>query len=43
MARSADALRDEVIAAIRRLTVEPGVKEGVRLAREQYPDIPDGT
>lgn len=43
MARSADHRREDVIDTIRRLTAEHGVKEGVRLAREQYPDVPRGS
>lgn len=43
MARKAHEQRDEAIEAIRRLCNEHGVKEGCRLAREQFPDIPKPT
>jgi hypothetical protein len=43
MPRPPDPQRDEAIAAIRRLTVEHGVEEGVRLARLQFPDVPRGS
>ena len=43
MARPANPLRDEAITAIRTLTAQHGVKEGGRLAREQFPSVPHGT
>lgn len=43
MARPPDNRRDEAIAIIRRLCAEHGMKEGCRLARELFPDVPDGT
>lgn len=43
MARKAHDQRDGAIEAVRRLCNEYGVKEGCRLAREQFPDIPKPT
>lgn len=43
MARPPDTRRNEAIGTIRRLCAEHGLKEGCRLAREQFSDIPDGT
>lgn len=43
MARQADPRRDDAIAALRRLTAQHGAKEGARLAREQFRDVPAGT
>lgn len=43
MPRPSDPQRDEAIAAIRKLTSEHGVAEGVRLARLQFPDVPRGS
>ncbi|KGW21754.1 hypothetical protein [Burkholderia pseudomallei] len=43
MARPPDNRRDEAIATIRRLCAEHGLKEGCRLARQQFADVPDGT
>jgi hypothetical protein len=43
MARKAHDQRDRAIEAIRRLCNEHGVKEGCRLAREQFPEIPKPT
>ena len=43
MARPSDPRREEIIAAIRDLTAKHGAKEGARLAREQFPDVPAGT
>jgi len=43
MARPSDPQRDEAIAAIRKLTAQHGVEEGVRLARLQFPDVPRGS
>ena len=43
MARPANHQRDEAIAALRTLTAQHGAKEGARLAREQFPDVPPGT
>lgn len=43
MARPANHQRDDAIAALRSLTAKHGAKEGARLAREQFPDVPAGT
>lgn len=43
MARPPDSRRDEAISTIRRLCTEHGLKEGCRLARKQFADVPDGT
>jgi len=43
MPRPPNPLRDEVIQNIRRLTTEHGMKEGIRLARQRFPDVPDGS
>jgi len=43
MARPPDNRRDDAIATIRRLCAEHGIKEGSRLAREQFADVPDGS
>lgn len=43
MARPANHQRDEAIAALRSLTAQHGAKEGARLARERFPDVPSGT
>ncbi len=43
MARPANHQRDEAIASIRTLTTQHGSKEGARLARQQFPEIPVGT
>ncbi len=43
MARPANPLRDEAITAIRTLTAHHGVKEGGRLARDQFLSVPYGT
>lgn len=43
MARPPNHLRDEAIAAMRKLTAQHGTKEGTRLAREQFPGVPLGT
>lgn len=43
MARPPDTRRDEAIAAIRGLCAEHGLKEGSRIARERFGDVPDGT
>jgi len=43
MARPANHLRDGAVAALRSLTAQHGAKEGTRLAREQFPDVPAGT
>lgn len=43
MARPPNPLRDEAISAIRTLTAQHGAKEGVRLARALFPDVPHGT
>lgn len=43
MARPPNHQRDEAIAALRNLTAQHGAKEGARLAREQFPDVPAGT
>lgn len=43
MARPPDTRRDEAIATIRTLCAERGVREGSRLSRERYPDVPDGS
>lgn len=43
MARPANHQRDEAISLLRSLTVQHGAKEGARLAREKFPDVPAGT
>ncbi len=43
MARPANHQRDEAISLLRSLTAQHGAKEGARLAREQFPDVPPGT
>ncbi|MBY0411509.1 MAG: hypothetical protein K2Q97_15625 [Burkholderiaceae bacterium] len=43
MARPANHQRDDAIAALRSLTAQHGVKEGARLAREQFAAVPAGT
>ncbi|WP_454764444.1 hypothetical protein [Cupriavidus campinensis] len=43
MARPSDPRRDLAIETIRSLCAEHGLKEGCRLAREQFPEVPDGT
>ena len=43
MARPANHQRDDAIAALRSLTAKHGAKEGARLARERFPDVPAGT
>lgn len=43
MARPANHQRDDAIALLRSLTAQHGVKEGARLAREKFPDVPAGT
>ena len=43
MARPANHQRDDAIAALRSLTAQHGAREGARLAREQFPDVPAGT
>jgi len=43
MARPADPRRDAAIAAISELTRKHGVKNGLRLARKQFPDVPHAT
>lgn len=43
MARPANHQRDEAISQLRTLTTQHGAKEGVRLARAQFPDVPPGT
>lgn len=43
MARPPDIRRDDALLTIRRLCSQHGLKEGCRLAREQFSDIPDGT
>ena len=43
MARLPDPRRDDAIAALRTLTAQHGAKEGARLARERFPDVPAGT
>ncbi len=43
MARLPDPRRDDAIAALRELTAEHGARQGVRLARERFPDVPAGT
>jgi hypothetical protein len=43
MARPSDNRRDEAIATIRRLCTQHGTKDGGRLARQQFADIPIGT
>ncbi|MGD1327039.1 hypothetical protein ACNHE5_19360 [Pandoraea pnomenusa] len=43
MARPSDPRRDEAVETMRRLCAEHGLKEGCRLAREQFPEVPEGT
>ncbi|ANY62585.1 hypothetical protein MA05_11415 [Comamonas aquatica] len=43
MARPANHQREEAISLLRSLTAQHGAKEGTRLAREQFPDVPAGT
>lgn len=43
MARLPDPRRDDAIAALRTLTAQHGAKEGARLARERFQDVPLGT
>lgn len=43
MARPANHQRDEAIGLLRTLTTQHGAKEGARLARAQFPDVPPGT
>lgn len=43
MPRPPNPQRDEVIQTIRHLTAEHGMKEGLRLARQRFPDVPDGS
>lgn len=43
MARPSDPRRDEIVDSIRTLTAQHGAKEGARLARERFPDVPAGT
>lgn len=43
MPRPSDPRRDQAVETMRRLCAEHGLKEGCRLAREQFSDIPDGT
>jgi hypothetical protein len=43
MARPENPMKSEVISAIRALAAKLGVKEGCRLARERYPDVPLGS
>lgn len=43
MGRPADPRRDEAVRTIRELTQKHGVAEGVRLAREQFSDVPPGS
>jgi len=43
MARLPDPRRDDAIAALRTLTARHGAKEGARLARERFQDVPLGT
>lgn len=43
MARPADPQRNEAISTISRLVVEHGVKNGLQLARKQFPDVPHAT
>lgn len=43
MARPPNHQRDEAITLLRSLTTQHGAKEGARLAREQFPEVPAGT
>lgn len=43
MARPADPQRDEATATIGELTRKHGVKTGLQLAREKFPDVPHAT
>ena len=43
MSRPASYQRDDAIAALRAHAAKHGVKEGARLAREQFPNVPIGT
>lgn len=43
MARPPNHQRDEAISLMRSLTAQHGAKKGLRLAREQFPDVPAGT
>lgn len=43
MARPADPQRDEAVATIGELTRKHGVKTGLQLAREKFPDVPHAT
>ncbi|MDN3365895.1 hypothetical protein QQO24_01750 [Ralstonia pseudosolanacearum] len=43
MARPPDTRRDLAIETIRHLCAEHGLKEGCRMAREQFADVPDGS
>ncbi|KWA45810.1 hypothetical protein WL27_05370 [Burkholderia multivorans] len=43
MPRPSDPQRDDAIAAIRELAAQHGATEGVRRARERFPDVPRGT
>jgi len=43
MARPASPERDDAIRKIRNFVRESGVKEGIRLARDQFPSIPSAT
>lgn len=43
MARPSDPRRELAIETIRSFCAERGLKEGCRLAREQFAEIPDGT
>lgn len=43
MARPADPRRDDATAIISELTRKHGVREGLRLAREQFSDVPHAT
>lgn len=43
MARPANHQRDEAVSLLRSLTAQHGAKEGARLARERFRDVPAGT
>lgn len=43
MPRPASHQRDDAISALRSMTSQHGAKEGARLAREQFPNVPAGT
>lgn len=43
MARPSNPARDEAIALLRTMTAQHGAKEGTKLAREQFPEVPAGT